>query len=72
VIDSLQNINNVNIIDPLPYFFPQDDYSILTLDGESLYRDRDHISRVGAHLLKPLFEPIFDLYQRQQGASDNP
>ena len=72
VIDSLQNITNVAIINPLPYFFPKDDYSILSLDGASLYRDGDHISRVGAQMLKPLFEPTYDLYQPQQGASDNP
>ena len=65
MIDSLQNTTNVTIVDPLPYFFPEGDYSILSLDS-------DHIPRVGAHLLKPLLELIFNLYQPQQGASDNP
>ena len=32
---------------------------LIVADGKALYRDEDHLSRAGANLLMPEFEPIF-------------
>lgn len=32
---------------------------LIVADGKALYRDEDHLSRAGADLLTPEFEPIF-------------
>ena len=61
VIDEISKLPKLTVLDPSPYFFQNTKYSILSMDGECLYRDDDHVSHAGAQLLKPLFEPIFDL-----------
>src|SRR6185437_12041645 len=34
-------------------------FCLIIADGKALYRDEDHLSRAGANLLMPEFEPIF-------------
>ena len=46
-------------LDPAPCFVSADDYLKVEQDGLSLYVDSQHLSRTGALLLRPLFEPIF-------------
>ena len=61
VIDEISKLPKLTVLDPSPYFFQNTKYSILSMGGKCLYRDDDHVSHAGAQLLKPLFEPIFDL-----------
>ena len=50
---------NVTILDPTSIFLSKDDTCQISHDGQSLYRDRNHVSCYGAQLLAPLFSPIF-------------
>jgi hypothetical protein len=42
-------------------FLLNHDYIRLQKDGEALYCDNNHLSLAGAHLLRPLFEEVFDV-----------
>ena len=60
VLNQIAEMDGVTILDPTPFFFPRGDDSVLSAEGLSIYRDEDHVSSVGARMLRPLFEPIFD------------
>jgi hypothetical protein len=67
-LSQISKMRGVNILDPTPFFFPQGDYSILATNGLSLYKDEDHVSPIGARMLRPLFDPIFN---RLEAGSSN-
>jgi peptidoglycan/LPS O-acetylase OafA/YrhL len=47
------------IIDPSVLSFDKDGRSLLEVEGQCLYADRDHLTNIGSLRLKSLFEPIF-------------
>ena len=49
----------VRILDPAPFLFDQEGWTINYFEGRSCYRDDDHLTRWGAELLKPLFTEMF-------------
>jgi peptidoglycan/LPS O-acetylase OafA/YrhL len=48
--------SDVGFIDPAPFLFNNKGEVMNFLDGRSLYRDNDHLTRWGVHLLRPLFK----------------
>ncbi|BDS08250.1 O-antigen acetylase [Oceaniferula spumae] len=63
VIDSTAS-KNCHVIDPLPVFLTENNLCRIALDGQSLYRDRDHLSGFGSLQLQPLFDPIFEKFSK--------
>jgi hypothetical protein len=49
----------VHVLDPDPLLFDDDGYSTVRVGDKPAYRDKHHLSRAGARLLTPMFEPIF-------------
>jgi peptidoglycan/LPS O-acetylase OafA/YrhL len=52
--------NKVTVLDPVPLLTDASGRCEVELDGQSLYADRHHLTRVGARKLRPLFAPIFE------------
>jgi len=64
VIDNLIK-PGVRILESDSYFFSKgSSASLLSQNGNSLYRDSDHLSPQGAKFLIPIFEPIFYLVKQ--------
>ncbi len=60
---------NVRILDPSPEFFNELGRTINYLDGRSIYRDNDHLTKAGTELLRPMIEDMFDeMLTKKQGA----
>ncbi|MEN8774655.1 MAG: acyltransferase family protein [Akkermansiaceae bacterium] len=47
-------------LNPLPLFSNKNDHTKIHIDGDSLYRDEDHLSNRGALYMKPIFAEIFE------------
>ncbi len=54
------NYPNVKVLDPGPSFAPGSARCTVARDGKPVYLDADHVNYIGAMLLRPLFEPMFD------------
>jgi len=62
----------VQVYDPTGYFARGGSHCRMEIDGVPLYRDRDHLSKLGAMQLEPMFEPLFEHFceeylQHEQG-----
>ncbi len=53
----------LRIVDPAPTVAS---WEGLALDGQPVYLDRDHLSRFGALKVAPLFQSLFDEFQRSE------
>lgn len=54
-----EEFTTVTLLDPSNFFVTSRDLCRVELNGKPLYCDESHLSSTGAHLLRPLFEPIF-------------
>lgn len=55
----IKDFPNVSILDPTEVFL-RDGICRAAINGEALYWDEEHLTVVGAMLLRPLFEQIFE------------
>ena len=58
---------NVSFLDPAPFLFDSNGMTINYLDGRSVYRDNDHLTKWGLELLRPLVAEAMREMQLQEG-----
>jgi peptidoglycan/LPS O-acetylase OafA/YrhL len=58
VIEMLAS-DQVTVLDPTNTFLSKKEVCLFSLDGKSLYRDHNHLSRYGAEQIAPLFNACF-------------
>jgi len=68
VFDQLSAMG-ADVLDAPQYFLNSNGFYDVVRDGKTLYWDWHHLSVAGAHVLKPMFEPLFR--QLKQGTAKN-
>jgi peptidoglycan/LPS O-acetylase OafA/YrhL len=61
IFEGVTSINNkVFILDTTTIFYDHKKICRIVENGKALYSDKGHLTTPGSHMLRPIFEPIFD------------
>ncbi len=56
--------DQITIIDPSPYLDMENGHTRIHVGGLPIYSDENHLVARGSRLLRPIFEPIFDKFEK--------